>query len=88
MGSLTTDLSLAYGTCIPGSIVLGQIVAILNPGGGQVLPAQLQPNIIYTNCVFAEIPATGGSYYVGGSGNCNEVATEPTTWGQVKALYR
>lgn len=88
VGSMTTDLSLAYGTCIPGSIVLGQIVAILGAGSGAVLPADLQANIIYTNCVFAEIPATGGTYYSGTTGSCNEVATEPTTWGQVKALYR
>jgi hypothetical protein len=88
VGSLTSDLSLAYGTCIPGSIVLGQIVAILGVGSGAVLPADLQSNIIYTNCDFAELPATGGTYYSGTTGNCNEVATEPTTWGQVKALYR
>lgn len=89
IGNLTSDLSLGYGGCQgPGSVVLGNIIAILNPGSGQVLPADLFANIIYTNCVFAELPATGGTYYVGSTGNCNEIATEPTTWGQVKALYR
>lgn len=88
IGTLTSDLSLGYGLCLNGSVVLGNIIAIMNPGSGQVLPADLFTNIIYTNCEFAELPATGGTYYVGGSGNCNEIATEPTTWGQVKALYR
>lgn len=88
VGNMLTDLSLGYGQCLNGSIVLGQIVAILTPGAIQVVAAQGFPGIIYTNCSFAELPATGGSGYIGGTGNCNEVATEPSTWGQVKALYR
>jgi hypothetical protein len=88
VGSMTSDLSMAYGQCLTGDVVIGNIIAILNPGSGAVVAADLQPFILYTTCVFAELPATGGTYYVGGTGNCNEIATEPTTWGQVKALYR
>lgn len=88
VGNLLTDLSMGYGQCLSGSVVIGNIIAILGAGSGSVLAADLQPNIIYTNCDFAELPATGGDYFVGGTGNCKEVATEPTTWGQVKALYR
>jgi len=40
------------------------------------------------DCSFGEHPATGGSFYVAGTGDCKEVATEATTWGSVKALYR
>jgi hypothetical protein len=88
IGALTSDLSLGYGGCQNGSIVLGQIVAILNPGQMDVLPADGFPSIIYTDCSFGEYPATGGNAYVGTQGNCNEVATEQSTWGSVKALYR
>ena len=90
VGGLTTDLSLGYGQCLNGTVVLGNIIAILGAGSGAVLAADLQPNIIYTNCLFAELPASGGTYTVGAPDPdaCKEVATEPTTWGQVKALYR
>jgi hypothetical protein len=93
VGTLTVDLSVGYGQCLSGSIVLGTINAIYGAGTGQVLPADLQQCIIYTNCLFAEIPATGGSFAVGGFSNCNgnsgcTVAVEPSTWGNVKSLYR
>lgn len=88
VGAIQTDLSLAYGTCLTGSIVLGTINAIYGAGQGDVLAADLQPAIIYTDCSFGEYHATGGSFYVGNQGDCHEVATEPTTWGSVKALYR
>jgi len=88
IGVLTSDLSLAYGQCLPGTIPLGQIVAILNPGQIDVLPADAFATIIFTNCDFGEFPATGGNAYVGVTGPCNEIATEKSTWGSVKALYR
>jgi len=92
VGNIATDLSLAYGSCQSGSVVLGTLTMNLTASGStmKVLPAQLFPTIIYTNCSFAELPATGGKANVGtGSAtDCGEVATEPSTWGQVKALYR
>lgn len=88
VGVLTSDLSLGYGQCLSGSIVLGTINAIYGAGTGDVEKADLQPNILYTDCSFGEYPATGGTFYVGTTGDCHEVATEPSTWGQVKALYR
>ncbi len=88
VGDMTTDLSIAYGQCLSGSIVLGNIVAILTPGAMHLLPADLFPNIIYTNCLFAELPATGGSAGVGSQIDCFPFAVEPSTWGSVKALYR
>jgi hypothetical protein len=88
VGSMTSDLSVGYGQCLVGTICVGNIVAILNPGTINVLPADTFPNILYTDCVFAEKSATGGDAYVGGTGDCHEVATEQSTWGQVKALYR
>jgi hypothetical protein len=88
IGTLTSDLSLGYGTCLNGTIPLGQIVAILNPGTIQVLAADNFSTIIYTDCSFGEYPATGGLAYVGTTGDCGEVATENSSWGQVKSLYR
>jgi hypothetical protein len=89
VGALNTDLSLGYGFCLNGSIVLGTINAIYTAGTGKLEKADLQAQIIYTDCSFGEYPATGGYFYVNGTGPCEDVvATEPSTWGQVKALYR
>ncbi len=89
VGQLTSDLSLGYGQCLSSSIVLGTIVAILVPGTAHVLTADLQPFILYTNCVFAELPASGGALAIDGPvQQCLPDPVEPSTWGQVKALYR
>ena len=89
VGALNSDLSLGYGTCLSGSIVLGTINAIYGAGTGQVEKADLQPKIIYTDCLFGEYEATGGSFFVNGTGPCdNSTPVEPSTWGSVKALYR
>lgn len=88
IGVLTSDLSLGYGLCLNGSIPLGTITAQYTAGVISVLPADAFASIIYTDCSFGEYPATGGNAYVGTEGPCNEVATEQSTWGNVKALYR
>jgi len=88
VGALNTDLSLGYGQCLTGSIVLGTINAIYGAGTGKVEKADLQPIILYTDCLFAELPATGWSFLVNGVGDPCIVAVEPSTWGSVKALYR
>lgn len=90
VGALNSDLSLGYGTCITGTIVLGTINAIYGAGTGTLEKADLQPKIIYTDCNFGEYEATGGYFYVSTNpGPCEDiVATEPSTWGQVKSLYR
>jgi hypothetical protein len=90
VGNLTTDLSLGYGTCLFGTFELGTINAIYGAGTGTLEKADLQPKIIYTDCNFGEYEATGGFFYVSTTpGPCEPViATEPSTWGQVKSLYR
>jgi len=89
IGALDTDLSLAYGGCVAGAIILGTITAIYGAGEGHVTAADLQPNIIYTNCVFAELPIVGERFYVGVDGfPCNAIPVAPSTWGKVKSLYR
>jgi hypothetical protein len=88
VGKVDTDLAVAYGVCLTGDVVVGTLLANLANGTIQVLNSDILPNIIYTDCFFAEKVATGGTAHVGETGSCNEVATEPSTWGQVKALYR
>jgi len=88
IGTITSDISLAFGVCLSGTINLGTLACLLSPGSIQVTPASGFPNPIFTDCSFASLPATGGTAWVGSTGNCGEVATEPSTWGQVKALYR
>jgi len=89
-GTLGADMTVGYGSCQTGTINVGAIIGTLTAGVAQAGPAQGFPQIIYTDCAtFAEKPASGGTAYIGVTpGSCNEVATEPSTWGQVKALYR
>jgi len=88
LGTATTDIAVAYGTCLTGSFCVGTFAAIWAPGEIQVTIADGQSMIIYAACDFGEHPATGGSAWVGVPGDCREVATEQSTWGSVKALYR
>jgi hypothetical protein len=92
IGTYDSDISVGYGaTCLTGSIVVGHLLIAggAGPAGSMsVLTAPGQLGILYLQCNFAEKIATGGTAYVLSSGPCNEVATENSTWGQVKALYR
>lgn len=92
VGTIGTDISIGYGLCLTGSVVLGTLTMNLTVPGSTmaVLPAVGFPSILYTDCGFVKLPGTGGIAHVG-TGNaqdCGEVATEPTSWGKVKALYR
>ena len=85
----TGGISLGYGQCRTGNIVLGSINAIYAIGTAQIVHSDSFANILYTDCSFASHSATGGTAYVGTTGNCNEpLPVEPSTWGSVKALYR
>ena len=79
--------SLGYGQCRTGSIVLGTINAIYGVGTVQVVHSDSFSDIIYADCSFELKVATGGSAYVGTTGDCT-VAVEQSTWGSVKVLYR
>jgi hypothetical protein len=92
LGVLTSDMSVGYGGCQnSGAIVVGSIVASLAPGAGAVVAADLQTSVVFTDCGFTQKDCTGGTFTIGASGStaCTDPnATEPTTWGSVKALYR
>jgi hypothetical protein len=95
------DLSLAYGACLTGPDIPAvqlNYFAVGNPspcGLVEIIPAPSGGgNIKYTDCNFAEIPATGGQFWFNSGTSCNDcdepptVATEESTWGKVKSLYR
>ncbi|HET6347969.1 MAG TPA: hypothetical protein VFH88_02700 [Candidatus Krumholzibacteria bacterium] len=89
IGVLTSDLSLAYGQCLTGDIVLGTIIAVWAPGAVSIVAADNFATIIYTDCSFGEYAATGGHTSIDGDGHgCNEDPVRNTTWSGVKALYR
>jgi hypothetical protein len=88
VGSLTTSLSVGYNWCETGNFVIGIITAILNPGYIEVVKADGYSVLFQEGCDFTGYPVTGGKAYIG-AGECDPgLATEPSTWGQVKALYR
>lgn len=88
-GAVASDITVGTGQCLNGDIVLGYLIGNLGAGVATVVPAQGFPNILWLDCSFGEISGTGGTAYIGvPGGNCGEVATETSTWGQVKALYR
>jgi hypothetical protein len=87
VGLLNDDLSLSYGQCLTGSFVLGTMVTTLAPGQIYVRAAFGASNILYTNCSFDEVIASGGQASIGNS-QCMASGTESATWGEIKSLYR
>jgi hypothetical protein len=89
VGSLTSGIAIGYGQCLVGNLVLGTITATLISGYLGVAPEAGYSAIIYSGCDATDYPATGGIAYIGGDSECSGFdATEPSTWGRVKALYR
>jgi hypothetical protein len=90
VGNLASDLSLGYGGGQgPGSIVLGTVIIQLGalPGYMDIL-ASPGFGLLYTDCNFEEKAATGARTWINTPNGPCTVATQPSTWGQVKALYR
>ena len=90
IGTITTDLTVAYGECKTGSIVIGTLSWIIPQGIFDVAPADSQTRVLYIDCNFAEVPTVGGRAHSTDhpTGDCIPLATESSTWGSVKALYR
>lgn len=88
LGTSTTDLSVTYAACLVDPVlvltVTYQLFGSSSPCSGlKIAPAAGQPCVL-TDLCFGERCVTGrGTLQV----NC-PVATEATTWGRVKALYR
>ena len=100
IGDAYTDLSLAYGGCLAGpSIVVVQLTAAIfaapasDCGIIEIVGAPGKTTILSVNCNFAEVPALTGVFYLGASASSDcycgvPFATEQSTWGKVKSLYR
>jgi hypothetical protein len=97
IGDAFTDLSLAYGGCLPGPVAAVALNGFSFPFPGDpcmqlsVVAAPNKVGVISVDCNFAELPATGGKLVINANATCPCVepnATEPSTWGKVKSLYR
>ena len=94
LGNSQTDWSVAYGVCKTLPVLIGQI-NFFATGASQPcceLLAQPATQFVYTNCSFGEYPLVAGQkVVVNATDACrcqSPLATEPTTWGRVKSLYR
>jgi hypothetical protein len=95
IGNPTTDLSLGYGSCVTTTTNLGNLLFINTaavPANGYITftapDGGIYPNPIATDCLFGEYQVKTGSAIVNGDGTHQcDIATQPTSWGKVKALY-
>jgi len=94
IGSVSSDLSVMYGSCLSGSIVVGHLQIFWlggTPAGTlSVVKTPLYATVLFRDCANVDYPATGGHATINGTGSdCGEpLAVESSTWGSVKALYR
>jgi len=93
--SAPNDISLNYGSCIGTATTVGSaqwfsIVAAPSCTLVTFKPADSMPSVIATDCAFNEqTPLFAYSMVVNMNGACICAwATQPSTWGAVKALYR
>lgn len=96
VGNSRTDIAIGWGFALTtGEIaILNMTYQMLGTSACSTisiapLPGFLAPEC--SGCLFVLLPCTvGAPLHVNcdGSFNCNPVATEPSTWGSVKALYR
>jgi hypothetical protein len=96
VGNSQTDLSVAYGFCLQPPIHVAQINFIVTGGAAaccELVATQSFPGaFVHTDCLFGEYAITAGQKVVinpNDSCRCQQpLATEPSSWGRVKALYR
>jgi hypothetical protein len=94
VGSVVNDLSVAFGVCISTTTVVGQLQVLSNTASPtcsyiSVVAADNFATPIAADCSFGEYPMKTGQAIVNPDGTCQcSVATQPTSWGKVKALYR
>jgi hypothetical protein len=94
IGNLATDLSLGYGTCNSTTISLGSILCISaapSPACSYISIAAADnfSDPITTDCLFGEYKVEVGQAIVNNDGSCPcNIATQSSTWGKVKSLYR
>ena len=95
VGNSQTDLSMGFGECLFGRFsvltVTYQMFGTSTCSSLEIAPAQGFPVSLCQSCIFHEEPCIDNrALHVNCSGSfdCNPLATQSTTWGRVKALYR
>jgi hypothetical protein len=95
VGSSPTDLEVGFNKCLIGTNLVATITyQVFGTSTCSDLSIAAPAGFIapfFDDCGFEEIPLfNNGPLHVNCSGsfNCSPVATEPTTWGRVKSLYR
>src|SRR5262249_35019512 len=93
IGNVTSDESLGYGSCVSTTTNLGNLLfintaAVPACGYVSVVAADNFANPIATDCVFGEYTVKTGQAIMNPNAGCQcNIATQPTSWGKVKALY-
>lgn len=92
-GTSQTQLLIAFGPCRPLPAFVAEILFMSAGSAPACCRYQITSTSNYTNCNFAELPMIvgPGSVTINPSTSCpcmGPVATESSTWGRVKSLYR
>ena len=93
VGDAQNGASVFYFTCTAGTFVIDTVTFLSHGTSAPCSYMRLGPHPtqgrIIVQCNFAGTPFQGGEGIVNPNDNCHcTVATEPTTWGRVKSLYR
>jgi hypothetical protein len=99
IGSTQSDWSAAFGACLHTPVYVGKTAYVIAGAGGQTACATITAQaplggfeFVWVDCNFAEFPlVSGSSVAINPNASCPcqlPVATQPTSWGRVKSLYR
>jgi hypothetical protein len=94
IGTFDNDVAVAYGVCVTSTHLVGD--ALFTTSGVSptcsyfnLVASVGQTTPLATDCTFAEFEVATGQGIVNPDAGCQcSIATEPTSWGRVKALYR
>jgi hypothetical protein len=94
LGTSQTGIYMSYGGCVFAPTLILEVTYALSGTSStcsflEVVNHPDQPFIMTPDCFADEPgPARGGKLIVNPNASCSTVATQPTTWGRVKSLYR
>jgi len=95
IGSALTDVRVGYGECVNTPIIIGTVLCFANQAAPpcsqfQILAPVGLPSVVGYDCSFVEYSTVGLGAVVNPQASCccQCLATESSTWGSVKALYR
>jgi hypothetical protein len=94
IGTAQSDLSVGYGGCITTTTSIGYLLfsvtgAVAACSYVSFVAPDGHADVTATDCGFTEFHLKTGQGIMNPDGTCQcDIATEPTSWGKVKALYR